>query len=461
MSPDEIPRPRADTGEGGPPTPGGATGGWHRRVWRIAGPVMLSNVSVPLLGVVDTAVVGHLPEPIYLGAVALGALVFTYVYWGFNCLRMATTGFTAQAFGAGEADEIRATLARGLLLALLLGALVVVLQGPIIAAALGLIEASDEVERLTAAYYDIRVWAVPAGLVNYVALGWFIGLRKVRAMFGLQIFMNGLNMVLDLAFVIGLGWGVEGVAWASLIAEYAAAILALVLVRRTLEGMGGAWRRERVLDRARLARTLAVNRDIFLRTLCVVSAFAFFTAQGARMGDVVLAVNAVLLHFFTLMSFALDGFAYAAEALVGSAVGARDRGALRRAVRVSTAWALALAVLFTALYAAAGSALVALITDLGEVRAAARAYLPWAVALPLVSVWSFQLDGIFIGATRGREMRNAMLISLLVYLVLALALMPPLGNHGLWLSLLLFMALRGLTLARHYPALEREAARPS
>jgi MATE family multidrug resistance protein len=432
---------------------------WHRRVWRISGPVMVSNVSVPMLGVVDTAVVGHLPEPTAIGAVALGALVFTYVYWGFNCLRMATTGFTAQAFGAGEADEIRATLARGLVLALLLGALVVALQGPIIAAALGLIEASPEVERLTGAYYRIRVWAVPAGLINYVALGWFIGLHRARTMFGLQLFMNGLNMVLDVAFVVGLGWGVEGVAWASLIAEYAAAVLALALVLSALGRMGGAWRRERVLDRTRLARTLAVNRDIFLRTVCVVTAFAFFTAQGARMGDVVLAVNAVLLNFFSLMSFALDGFAYAAEALVGSAVGARDGRALRSAVRVSTAWALAFAVLFTALYAAAGSTIVDLITDLAGVREAARAFLPWAAALPLVSVWSFQLDGIFIGATRGREMRNAMVLALILYLPLSLALMAALGNHGLWLSLLLFMGLRGLTLARHYPGLVRAVER--
>jgi MATE family multidrug resistance protein len=430
-------------------------------VWRIAGPVMLSNVSVPLLGVVDTAVMGRLPEPYYIGAVALGALIFTYVYWGFNCLRMATTGFTAQALGAGDADEIRATLARGLLLAVVLGALVVALQGPIIAAALGLIDASPEVERLTGAYYDIRIWAVPAGLVNYVALGWFIGMRKARAMFGLQLFMNGLNMVLDLVFVLGLGWGVEGVAWASVIAEVSAALIALVLMRRTLEGVGGAWRWEFILDRAPLARMLAVNRDIFLRTLCVVTAFAFFTAQGARMGDVVLAVNAVLLHFFTLMSFALDGFAYAAEALVGSAVGARDARAFRAAVRVSTAWALAFAVLFAAFFAIAGSAIVALITDLAGVRAAARAYLPWAAALPLVSVWSFQLDGIFVGATRGREMRNAMVLALAVFLVLTLVLVPPLGNHGLWLSILLFMVVRGLALGRHYPELARSVARPA
>ncbi len=428
---------------------------WHRRVWRIAGPAMLANMSVPLLGMVDTAVMGHLPEPYYIGAVAVGALIFSYIYWGFNFLRMGTTGFTAQAYGSGDADEVRATLARALLLALAIGAAVLALQRPIIAAALAIIDASPEVEGLAGAYYDIRVWAVPVALVNAVAMGWFIGMHDTRPVLFLQLFMNGINIVLDLVFVVGLGWGVEGVALASLIAEYAAGALALALVLGRLARVGGGWRRRRLLDWAALRRTLGVNRDIFVRTLCVLTAFAYFTAKGAGMGDLTLAVNAVLMNFFALTAFGLDGLAFAAEALVGAAVGAGDRGALRRAVRVSSAWALAVAALFTVLYALGGALVVALITDLPEIRALTRDFLPWAVALPLVSVWGFQLDGIFIGATRGREMRNMMILSLLAYLGVSAVLIPALGNHGLWLSLLFFMAMRGLTLAFCYPGLER------
>ncbi len=426
-------------------------------MWRISGPVILSNLSVPLLGMVDTAVMGHLPQPAYIGGVAVGALIFTYIFWGFGFLRMGTTGFTAQALGAVEADEIRATLARAMALALVLSGLVLALRGPVVRIALSLFEASDQVEHLAHAYYDIRIWALPATLVNYVAIGWFIGLQKARAVLGLQVFMNGLNMVLDIVFVVGLGWGVEGVALATLMAEYSAALLALALIAGRLGGVGGRWRRRLILDASRLRRMASVNLDIFLRTLCLVTAFAYFTAQGAKMGDVTLAANAVLMNFFTLMAFALDGFAFAAEALVGAAMGARDRAALRAAVRVSTLWALLMATLFALLFGLGGTLLIALITNLAEVRAAAHAILPWAIALPLVSVWGFQLDGIFIGATRSREMRNMMVVSLAAYLGATVVLVPLLGNHGLWLSFLIFMVARGVTLGLHYPALERAA----
>jgi MATE family multidrug resistance protein len=427
----------------------------NRRVWRLAGPVIIANISVPLLGIVDTAVVGHLPEPHYIGAVAVGALIFSYIYWSFGFLRMGTTGFAAQAYGAGDGEEVRATLARALVLAAVIAAAILVVQGPILALAMTLIEGSAQVEAGASVYYAIRIWAVPAALANYVALGWLIGMHNARAMLGLQVFMNGLNIFLDIFFVMELGWGVEGVAWATLIAEYSAAVLAIGLVGRVLRTSPGRWRRGRILNAVKLRRTVAVNIDIFIRTIFLTTAFAYFTAQGAKLGDVTLAANAVLMNFFMLMAFGLDGFAFTAQALVGGAVGARDRATLRSAVVVSSLWAVGLALAYAAIYAAAGDLLVAILTDIPEVRDAAARYQLWVVLLPIVSVWGFQFDGIFVGATRTAEMRNMMAVSLAAFLVAAVTLLALMGNHGLWLALNLFMVVRGISLALYYPRLER------
>ncbi len=426
-----------------------------RRVWRIAGPIILSNMSVPLLGAVDTAVMGHLPGPHFIGAVALGALIFSYIYWGAGFLRMGTTGLTAQAFGAGDGEALRATLARAWLLAAAIALALLLFQGPILVLALTLIEGSAEVEGQTAIYYQVRIWAVPAALANYVALGWLIGVHRAAAMMALQIFMNGINIGLDLVFVMGLEWGVAGVAWASVIAEYAAAATGLWLILGGLDAVPGHWLRRRAFDLLQIRRMMAVNLDIFVRTICLVTAFAYFTAQAAKLDDVTLAANAVLMTLFTLMAFGLDGFAFAAEALVGQAVGARDAAALRAAVRLSTLWALGTAAVFSVAYLIAGTLVIAAITDIAAVRARAFAFLPWAVVAPLISVWSFQLDGIFIGATRTADMRNMMIVSLAVYLAAVWLLVPWLGNHGLWLAFLTFMATRGITLGLRYPALAR------
>ncbi|HEX7007945.1 MAG TPA: MATE family efflux transporter [Alphaproteobacteria bacterium] len=420
-----------------------------RRVWRLAFPVILSNLSVPLLGAVDTAVMGHLPDPAYIGGVAVGALIFSYIYWGFGFLRMGTTGLVAQANGAKNAGEARAVFLRGLLLAGVIGAAVIALQGPIVLVALGLIDASAEVETLGRTYFSIRVWSAPAALIQYVVIGWLFGVQRMGSALAITVFANAINIVLDLWFVLGLGWGIEGVALATLIAEWSAALLGLTLVGRrvALGAAGGA----RVFDAPRLLRMLRVNGDIFIRTLCLVTAFAWFTAEGARMGDVQLAANAVLLNFQTFMAYGLDGFAHAAEALVGAAIGARDRDAFRDAVRTSTKWAALIAAGFALAYLAAGGALIRTLTDIETVRRSAAAFLPWAIASPLVSVWSFQLDGIFIGATRTAEMRNGMIVSLAGFLALTAILVPLWGNHGLWLSFLLFMALRAATLALWMP----------
>jgi len=424
----------------------------HALAWRLAGPIILANLSVPLLGAVDTAVMGHLPNPAYLGGVAVGAVIFLFIYWGFGFLRMGTTGLVAQADGANDQAEVRAILLRSLLIAAIAGVALWVLQVPIFALARALFDASSEVEGFAHDYFRIRIWSAPATLANYCLLGWFIGMRNTRAALVLQLWMNGLNIVLSLAFVVGLGWGVEGVAAATAIAEYAAVLLALHL-RRKQVGVGVAY--GAVFDREQFKRLFGLNVDIFIRTLCLIATFAFFTRQGASMGDTLLAANAVLMQLQNFLSFGLDGFAHAAEAMVGGSVGARDKRAFRQSVRITGQWALIVAVGYTIVYAAAAPFIISLLTDIPDVRASAGEYFIWLAISPIISVWSFMLDGIFIGATRTRDMRNAMIGSFAVFLIAVTVLQPMFANHGLWAALMIFMAARAASLGYLYRGLLR------
>lgn len=426
----------------------------HRTVLAIALPIMLSNVSTPLLGAVDTAVVGRIPDPAYIGAVALGSLVFTFVFWAFGFLRMGTTGLTAQALGAGRADEVAASLGRALLIALLAGLVLIALQWPIRETAFALIDGSPRVEALARGYVDIRIWAAPATLANYALLGWFIGLGRTDIGLVLQLVLNLTNMLLDVVFVLGLGWDVRGVALGTVLAEYSAATVGLVLAWRRLRAMGATWQRDALLHGAALARTLRVNRDILVRSLALTAVFVWFMAQGAQQGDVRLAANAVLMQFISMSAYFLDGLAFAAEALVGRAIGAGRRSLFVAAARLSTVWAVAIAAALSAVLAVLGGVGIDLLTVDPQVRAAARAYLPWAAGAPLLGVWAFQLDGIFIGATRTADMRRAMLLSLLIFL-LAWWMLRPWGNHGLWAALYVHYLARTATLGWHYPALLR------
>lgn len=430
----------------------------HRTILTIAVPVMVSNVSTPLIGIVDTAVVGRLPDPAYIGAVAVGSVVFSFLFWAFGFLRMGTTGLTAQAFGAADADEVRAAIARALLMALAAGALLIALQWPVRAAAFALLEGSPRVEALAREYFDVRIWAAPATLANYALLGWFIGLGRTDIALVLQLILNLANMALDALLVLGFGWDVRGVALGTLIAECAAALAGVAFMRRHLRGLGGRVSRRRLLDSARLRRTIAVNGDIMVRSLALLAAFVWFMAQGARQGDVLLAANAVLMQFINVSAFFLDGLAFAAEALVGRAIGAAHRAGLVRAARLTTVWALGVAVLLALVIAAGGGAFIDALTVDPAAREAGRAFLPWAAAAPLLGVWAFQLDGIFIGATRTAEMRNAMLVSLAIF-ALAWWLLRPLGNHGLWAAFYVHYLARIGTLLRHYPALVRAVPR--
>jgi MATE family multidrug resistance protein len=428
---------------------------WNRRVLSLALPIILSNASVPLLGAVDTAVMGHLPDPAYIGAVAVGAMIFSFLYWGFGFLRMGTTGFTAQAFGAEDAEEMRAALARPLLLGLIIGLCLIALQALIAPAAFYFMDASAQVEGFAQTYFDIRIWGAPATLITYALLGWLLGGGNARAVLYIQLLLNGLNIALNLIFVLGLGMTIDGVALATVISEYTALAFGLLLAAGQMKSWPGVWERARILERARLTALFRVNLDIFIRTFCLQVAFFAFTARSAQLGELQLAANAILLQFETFMAYILDGFAHAVEVLAGNALGARKRAAFRGAVVASTVWAALFALLITLVYAVAGPQLVTLFTDIEAVREATWDFLPWAVVMPLVGVWAYQLDGIFIGATRTAAMRNAMLVSLLGYLP-ALFLFEQLwGNHGLWLSITLFLGLRGVTLAVCYPALEK------
>lgn len=426
----------------------------HRRVWALAGPIILSNISVPLVGAVDTAVVGRLPEADAIGAVALGAMIFSFLYWGFGFLRMSTTGFVARADGAKNLRELGDLLGRTMMMALLLGLLVIVIGWPFIHWVMLIIDSSPSVEQLARDYSHIRLWSAPAVLGMYVISGTLIGLQNTRAAFLLQLLLNLTNVFLDVLFVSVLGAGVEGVAYASVIAEYLTLLVGLWVLSDRLKSMLRSWDWSRLLNREALHGLLSNNANIFIRTLCLLLVFSYFTAQGATQGEIILAANAILLHFFNIMAYDLDGFAHAAEALAGSAYGARSKEGFRRAVRLTTQWAGLVSLFVAVVYWLLGPLIIRGFTNIEPVIVAAQLYLPWVILLPLISVWSFQLDGIFIGAGLAREMRNGMVVSLLLYLGMLQLLIPWLGNHGLFLGLCLFMIVRAFSLYYYYPSIE-------
>jgi len=427
-------------------------------VFRQAWPIILANAAVPTLGLVDTAVIGHFGSAVDLGALALGALLFNFIYWNFGFLRMATTGFIAQAVGAGDEGEVRATLLRSALMGLLFGSLLLLLQWPLVRIYFGLMDASAAVEAVGREYYAARIWGAPAALALYAFSGALVGLGLSRALLFVQLLLNGLNAGLDVYLAGVLGLGARGIGLGTAIAEWATCAVAALLLWRVLRSRhreGGAfldWRA--IADGAKLRRSLAVNGDIWVRTLCLLLGFALFANQAARFGDVILAANHILLQFVSFSAFFLDGYAFVAEAQVGAAVGARDRWRFRRAVRLSSELALVTAVLLALGILLLGRPLLATLTSLPEVRAAAAAYLPWAALYVLLSVAAFQLDGVFIGATRAREMRQAGLVSLAVFLLCMWPLAVIWDNHGLWLAFVVFVVARALALLPFYRRIE-------
>jgi multidrug resistance protein, MATE family len=431
----------------------------HRRVLKIAVPIVLANATVPILGAVDTGVVGQMGLAAPIGAVGVGAIILTSVYWIFGFLRMGTTGLVAQAHGAQDVSETGAILTRALMIALAVGVALIALQVPLMAGAFRLAPASDEVEGLARGYLAIRIWGAPATIGLYAITGWLIATERTRGVLGLQLWINGLNIALDLWFVLGLGWGVNGVAIATLISEWTGLALGLWLCRAAFAG--SAWRDwARVFDRARIRRMIRVNTDIMVRTVALTGSFTAFVFIGAGFGDVTLAANQVLLQFLHIAAHALDGFAFAAEALVGQAAGARSVAAMRRAGVLASLWGTFMAVALALAFLAGGPWLIDLMAKQPEVQAAARVYLPWVVAGTLVSLAAYMLDGIFIGATATRAMRNTMLVSVAIYAATAAALIPVIGNHGLWAALLVLNAVRALALGLCYPGIERGIGEP-
>ena len=405
---------------------------------------MLSGISVPLLGFVDTAVMGHLDDASWMGAVAAGSAIFTVLFMSMNFLRMGTTGITAQAFGANDASGSKTALAQSTIIAIVLALLLMALQKPLLDIALRLISPGEAVGSATAEYFRIRIWAAPATLLNFALVGWFLGMQNARAPLITILLINISNIVLDLVFVPWAGWSIDGVAWATVIAEYAGLALALLLARQELSKYEAPLNREHLFSIGAYRRLLDINANLFFRTIALMFTLAFVTAQGARYGELILAANAILLNLQLFLSYALDGIAHAAEALSGKAYGSKDRDALRHLVRRTLAWSVAAAGIYSLFYFVAGEAIIGMVTSIGPVKATAIEYLPWLIVSPLVSVWCFLYDGVFVGLTRSREMRTVMIAATLLVFLPVWYLTTSLGNHGLWLAFTAFMAARGI-----------------
>ena len=433
-----------------------------RQILHIALPSIVSNITVPLLGLVDVAIVGHLGSAAYIGAITVGGMLFNMAYWLFAFLRMGTSGLTAQAYGRGDRAETVRVLVRALGVALAIGVALVALSRPVADVAFRLIPCSPEVEASARVYFALLVWGAPAVLGLYGFAGWFVGMQNARFPMAVAITQNVVNIVASAALVFGLGWQVEGVAAGTLIAQYAGLLMAVA----------GWWRGYRadtrgvslrpVTDRVALSRFFAVNRDIFLRTLCLIAVTVCFTSSGAAAGDTVLAANALLMQLFMLFSYVMDGFAYAGEALAGRYVGAADAAGFRRTVRRLFGWGLALAVAFTLAYGAGGRTFLSLLTSETSVVGMAMAYLPWAVAIPLTSFAAFLFDGIFIGATATGRMLLAMAVASSVFFISYYLLTDTLGNHALWLAFLAYLGARsGVEALCHRAVAARVGRQPS
>lgn len=426
-----------------------------REVAILAWPLIVANISQTMLGVVDTAILGHLDDPLHLGGVAVGTAIFSFLFWGFGFLRMGTTGMTAQLSGAvergaQESAALKALLARAAMLAVGIGLCTIALRGPLFSYGVEVLGAEPAVAEATLLYSSIRVFGAPLVLINFVATGWLIGLRAPKAVLAIMVAINVANVVLDLVFVLGLGMTVDGVALGSVLAEAIGLSLAAWLVRTHWRRLPGQVDSRKLFSLAAYRQLIAVNRDLFLRTLALLSVFAFFTAEGARQGAVVLAANAILLNFFYLSAHALDGFAQAIEVLAGRALGGRDVHRFHAAVGAALIWCLGTAICYATLLGLFSGGLIGLFTDLQPVVRVAISYVGWMVVIPLLAAICFLMDGVFIGATRARAMRDTMIVSVFLITLPIWWLTRGLGNHGLWLAFASFFAARSLGLGAVY-----------
>lgn len=428
----------------------------HRKVWALAWPMMLSNITVPLVGLVDSAVVGHLDDPRHLGAVAIGATLFTSIYWAFGFLRMGTTGLVAQAVGREDGDANRTLLAQGAIFALVLALIMVLLQWPLLTLGLHLMGPEADVAGSASGYAFIRIYGAPAALINYVIIGWFVGNQNTRVPLYLLTLINLVNLLLDLLFVLGFGWGAQGVAAATLVAEYSGLLAGLYFVARQLQWIEGRVERAMLTRLEAYKSIIRVNRYLFIRTALLLFMFAFFTSQGARISTEVVSANALLLNFLMLISHALDGFAHATEAGCGRYAGAKDRPGFYAAIFSAAIWSLVTALALMLIFFLFGEAILGLMTDIESVTRIALDYLPWIWLLPLIAVGSYLLDGVLIGTTQTRAMQQIMLITVLLVFLPLWWLTQSLGNTGLWLSFTLAFVARGLAGLYYFVVFTRE-----
>jgi len=424
----------------------------NRKILDLAVPNIVSNLSVPLLGAVDTALIGHLSEAYFLGAIAVGSMIFNFIFWGFGFLRMGTTGMTAQAYGEENHTDSIMTLARALAVAVFFGILIVLLQSWIADLSFWLVDATSEVERYTRIYFNIRIYTAPAVLGLYAINGWFLGMQNARYPMIVMIFLNSLNIVLDVFFVYSMGLNVDGVAWGTLIARYAGLVLAVVLLVTKYSKWLDGYVHELLLEVRAIKKFFTVNRDIFIRTLCLIFSFSFFTAKSATFGNVILAANSILLQMWMIVSYGIDGFAFAAESLVGRFTGSEQQEQLKEAVKYCFIWGVGIGIFASAMYAIFDTQILHLFTDQQDVIAAALAVYGWTIAGPTISSFSYIWDGVFIGATATGPMRDSMLIATLIVFLPAYAIgVHYLGNDAIWLAMTLFMVARGLTLSWYAP----------
>lgn len=419
----------------------------NRRILRLAIPNILSNLSVPLLSSVDTAVVGHLPEVYFLGAIAIGSMIFNFLYWGFGFLRMGTTGLTAQAFGKEDSKETTVVLFRALSVAFFFGFFLLAMQYPIKEFSFFLVSASDNVEKYASSYFDIRIWAAPATLSLYAFHGWFLGMQNAKYPLIITLFANVLNIVLNLLFVYAFEMNSDGVALGTVFAQYLGLFLTIFLFRKKYKNKIVLPQLKEIIDIGPLKKFFKVNIDIFIRTLCLIFTLSYFTVISAEFGDVLLAANTILLQLWIIISYGIDGFAFAAESLVGRYMGSKDSAKLKEAVKVSFIWGVSIGALFTVVYFLFGEIILQVFTNNSEILAAASAFMMWTIAAPVVSSIAFIWDGVFIGATATKAMRNSMLVSTFIVFLPAFYLFDNiLQNHAVWLALFLFMISRDIGL---------------
>jgi MATE family multidrug resistance protein len=414
----------------------------NREILRLAIPNIISNISVPLLSSVDTALMGRMSE-LHIGAVGLGSMIFNFIYWNFGFLRMGTTGMTAQAYGGQDQESVIQTLGRALLIVMILAGLILSLQLPIGALSMELLNADGRQQPLVEKYFYIRIWAAPATLGLYAFMGWFFGMQNAIYPLILTLLINTVNIVLSIYFVHTLGMDVDGVAYGTVAAQYAGLLAAMGLFYYKYRTLLRGLKARAITEWQKLQQFLSVNADIFIRTLFLTSAFGFFYSQSAAEGAMILAVNTILLQFLNWMSYGVDGFAYASESLVGKYKGARSEEKTRKAIRYSFIWGMGLAVLFSLAYGVGGKQLLYLFTNQEDVIQAALPFLFWMVLLPIFGTPSYIWDGVYVGLTASRAMRNSMLLAFVVFIG-AYYLCLPLGNHGLWLAMLLFLFARGV-----------------